>query len=186
MIPWETEVAKALARGKAEHKEILVEFYSPDCIGCQQMDKVTFPDQAVENFIIDRMVPLHAPAGTSTLSADFRVVWTPTLMILDFYGREHARTVGFLPPDEMVPSLLLGIGKTALDRGMHNEAVLQFSTLLNGYPQSAAAPEAVYLRGVSRYKSSQSPTALKDIYQQLKNEYPQSEWAKRAEPFSLL
>lgn len=186
MIPWETEMAKALARGKAEHKEILVEFFSPECIGCKQMDATTFPDPAVENFITDRMVPLHAQAGTSTLAADFRVVWTPTLLVLDFYGREHQRTVGFIPPEEMVPYLLLGIGKTALDRGQHNEAVLQLNTLLNGYPKSVVAPEAVYLRGVSRYKSSQSATALKDIYQQLSAEYPESEWTRRAQPFTML
>ncbi|MCM0083996.1 thioredoxin fold domain-containing protein [Geomonas sp. Red32] len=186
MIPWESEMSKALARGKAEQKCILLDFFSPECIGCQQMEEASFPNQSVANFITDRMVPIHAAAGTSTLSADFNVVWTPTLVVLDFYGREHQRTVGFLPPDEMVAWLLLGIGKTALDKGQHNEAVLQFNTLMNGYPTSAAAPEAIYLRGVSRFKTSQTAATLKETYQQLKNDFPHSEWTKRAEPFALL
>ncbi|HJV67027.1 MAG TPA: thioredoxin fold domain-containing protein [Geomonas sp.] len=186
MIAWETEVSKALARGKAEQKCIMLDFFSPECIGCQQMDAVTFPDTAVSNFITDRMIPLHAPATASTLAADFRVVWTPTIIVLDFYGREHQRTVGFLPPEEVVASLLLGIGKSALDNDQYNEAVLQFNTLLNGYPLSAAAPEAVYLRGVSRFKSSHSASALKECCQQLSTQYPDSDWAKRAQPFSLL
>lgn len=186
MIAWETDLSKALARGKAEQKCIMLEFFSPECIGCQQMDAVTLLDSGVSNFLTDRMIPLHATANTSTLAADFRVVWTPTIIVLDFYGREHQRTVGFLPPEEMVASLLLGIGKSALDNGQYNEAVLQLNTLLNGYPRSTAAPEAVYLRGVSRFKSSQSPSALKECCQQLSTQYPDSEWAKRAQPFSLL
>ncbi|HJV34413.1 thioredoxin fold domain-containing protein [Geomonas sp.] len=185
MIAWETEIANALARGKAEQKCIMLEFFSPQCIGCQQMESVTFNDLAVQNFLTDRMIPMQATT-TSTLAADFRVVWTPTVMVLDFYGREHQRTIGFMPAEEMVASLLLGIGKSALDNGQYNEAVLQLNTLLNGYPESAAAPEAVYLRGVSRFKSTQSAAVLKECYQQLSGQYPDSDWAKRAQPFSLL
>ena len=186
MIAWEKEISKALSRGKAEQKCILLDFFSPECIGCQQMEAVTFPTIAVESFLTDRMVPLQVPAGSSTLAAEFKVVWTPTLIVLDYYGKEHQRTVGFLPPEEIVASLLLGIGKSALNNGQYNEAVLQLNTLVNGYPQSAAAPESIYLRGVSRFKSSQSVTALKECYQQLSREYPDTEWTKRAQPFSLL
>ena len=186
MIAWETDMGKALARGKAEQKSVLLQFYSSECIGCQQMDRVTFPELDVANFIIDRMVALRAPVGAKTLAADFRVVWTPTLVILDYYGKEHQRTVGFIPPDEMVASLLLGLGKVSFDNDQFNEAGIQLNTLLNGYPRSAAAPEAVYLRGVARYKSSHAATALKDAYQQLLAEYPGNEWTRRAEPYTLL
>jgi len=186
MIPWESDMGKALARGKAEQKTVLLEFFSPECIGCKQMDAVTFPQVAVENFIMDKMVPLRAPVGTKTLACDFRVAWTPTLVILDYYGKEHQRTIGYIPPGEMVASLLLGMGKVSFDNADFNEAVVQFSTLLNGCPNSAVAAEAIYLRGVARYKSSHAPAALKDTYKQLLAEYPQSEWTGRAEPFTLL
>jgi hypothetical protein len=186
MITWESEMAKALARGKAEQKCVLLDFFSPECIGCKQMDAVTFPDDAVSNFITDRMIPLRARVATEGLATDYRVVWTPTLVILDYYGKEHQRTVGYIPPDEMVASLLLGIGKASFDNDQFNETIIQLNTLLNGYPQSAAAPEAVYLRGVARYKSSHAAGALKETYQQLLAEYPGSKWTRRAEPYSLL
>ena len=186
MISWESDMAKALARGKAEQKSVLLEFFSPECIGCKRMEEVTFADPQVINFISDRMIPLRIPIGSGAHSADFRVSWTPTIVVLDYYGREHQRTVGYLPPDEVVGSLLLGMGKVSLDYGQFSEAVIQFNTLLNGCPQSAAAPEAVYLRGVARYKSSQSTAALKEIRQQLLAQYPENEWTKRAEPFTLL
>jgi len=179
-------MGKALARAKAEQKCVLLDFFSPECIGCKQMDAVTFPDDRVVNFISSRLVPLRAEAGTGSLAADFRLVWTPTLIILDLYGHEHQRTVGYLPPDEMVPTLLLGISKASFVNDQFNEAVIQLSTLLNGYPESAVAPEAVYLRGVARYKSSHAPGALKEVYQQLLEQYPDSKWTRRAEPYSLL
>jgi len=186
MITWETEMGKALARGKAEQKCILLDFFSSECIGCKQMDAMTFPALEVSNFITDRMIPLRAEIGARSLASDFRVVWTPTLIILDFYGKEHQRTVGFIPPDEMVASLLLGIGKVGFEHDQFNEAVIQLNTLLNGYPKSASAPEAVYLRGVARYKSSHAVAALRETYQQLLAEYPGSAWTRRAEPYSLL
>ena len=186
MITWEPEMAQALARAKAEHKCILLEFYSHECIGCKQMEEVTFPDTEVANFITDRMIPLRAEISSSRLVSDFRVVWTPTLVVLDLYGKEYQRTLGFLPPNDLVPSLLLGIGKVAFESGQYSESVIQFNTLLNGHPTSAFAPEAVYLRGVARYKSSHTPGALKECYQQLLAQYPDSDWTRRAEPYSLL
>jgi hypothetical protein len=186
MIAWESEMGKALARGKAEQKCVLLDFFSPECIGCKQMEAVTFPDLDVSNFITDRMIGLQVEVGARNLAADFRVVWTPTLIVLDYYGKEVQRTIGFLPPDEMVATLLLGIGKVGFENDQFSEAVIQFNTLLNGYPKSAVAPEAVYLRGVARYKSSHSVGALKDIYQQLSADYPDSAWTRRAQPYTLL
>ena len=186
MITWESEMGKALARGKAEQKCVLLDFFSPECIGCKQMDAVTFPETGVSNFITDRMIPLRADVGSRSLASDFRVVWTPTLIVLDYYGKEHQRSVGYIPPDEMVASLLLGIGKVSFESDQFNETVIQLNTLLNGFPRSASAPEALYLRGVARYKSSHAVGALKDVHQQLLAEYPDSAWTRRAEPFSLL
>lgn len=186
MIEWETDMGKALARGKAEQKCVLLEFFSPECIGCKQLEAVTFPDTEVSNFIMDRMVALRCDVAAKPLTSEFRVVWTPTLIVLDYYGKEYQRTVGYLPPADLAASLLLGIGKVAFENDQFSEAVMNFNTLLNGYPASAMAPEAVFLRGVARFKSSHQAAPLKDAYQQLLSEYPGSTWTSRAEPYSLL
>ena len=149
------------------------------------MDAVSYPDEKVANFIIDKVVPVRILAD-SPLASDFKVTWTPTLVTLDFYGKEHYRTVGFLPPDELVSFLLLGIAKTDFDGQQYSDAILNLNMLLAGYPQSAAAPEAVFIRGVARYKSTKDTSPLKEAYQQLTAAYPGSEWAKRAQPYRLL
>jgi TolA-binding protein len=58
--------------------------------------------------------------------------------------------------------------------------------IVSTYPRSAAAPEAMYLRGVVRFKSTHEAEPLKEAFEQLKRDYPASEWAKRAMPYGLL
>ncbi|TWJ18077.1 hypothetical protein JN12_02840 [Geobacter argillaceus] len=150
------------------------------------MDAVSYPDVKVSNFIIDKVVPLRVPADAQPLSTEFQVHWTPTLVTLDMYGKEHYRTVGFLPPEELVPSLILGIAKVDFAAQQYNDALINLNMLLAGYPASSAAPEAVFLKGVCGYKSSKNAQYLKEAYEQLAGNYPASEWTKRANPYSLL
>jgi hypothetical protein len=149
------------------------------------MGAVTYPDTRVAEFVTSRMVPLQVLAD-SQLAGDFKVKWTPTIVVLDYYGKEHHRTVGFFPPEEFIPNLILGMGKIDFDTDQFNDAILNLDQLLARFPKSDAAPEAIYLRGVARYKSSQNAAPLKEAYEKLKADYPASEWTKRAEPYSLL
>jgi len=149
------------------------------------MDAVTYPDDKVVAFINERIVPLRAEAE-GPFAGEFRITWTPTVVTLDFYGREHHRTVGFLAPEELLPSLLIGMAKIDFDVNQYNDAILPLDELLSRYADSAAAPEATYLRGVCRYKSSHQAGPLKEAYEQLQAHYPKSEWALRAAPYRLL
>ena len=149
------------------------------------MGAVTYPDEKVAEFVAGRMVPIQV-LFDSPLAADFKVKWTPHIIVLDYYGKEHHRTVGFFPPEEFIPSLLLGMGKIDFDTNQFNEAISHFDTILTDFPKSSAAPEAIFLRGVSGYKSSHNAAPLKEAYEKLKAEYPASEWVKRAQPYSLL
>lgn len=149
------------------------------------MGAVTYPNDKVTDFIMSRLVPIQVLAD-SKLATDFQIKWTPTIIVLDYYGKEHHRTVGFFPPEEFIPSLLLGMGKVDFDTDQFNAAIIHFDTLLAEFPESDAAPEAIYLRGVSRFKASHDPKPLKEAYEKLKTRYPASEWAKRAEPYGLL
>ncbi|MGA2150669.1 MAG: thioredoxin fold domain-containing protein [Geobacteraceae bacterium] len=185
MITWESEMTKALERGVAEKKPILLDFFNSGCIGCKQMGAVTFPDDKVADFIMQRMVPLQVLAD-KPLADEFRVKWTPTIIVLDYYGKEHHRTVGFFPPEEFIPSLLLGMGKVIFDTDNFGDAIRHFDRLLADFPKSGVAPEAIFLSGVSKYKSSHDAKPLKEAYEKLKAEYPQSEWTMRAQPYSLL
>ncbi|MEN6466775.1 MAG: hypothetical protein ABFD62_16485 [Syntrophaceae bacterium] len=104
------------------------------------MGAVTYPNQEVKDFIAQNLVPVQLLHDKKPESDDLNVRWTPTVIILDSEGHEHNRTVGFLPPDKFIPSLILGIGKMHFDRDRFEEAIGQFENILEKYPASDAAP----------------------------------------------
>ena len=150
------------------------------------MDTVTYPNDKVIEFIQKNLIPLRVAFDAQPLSTDFNIKWTPTLITLDSNGKEHYRTVGFLPPEELIPSLLLGIAKSHFDLERFSEALSVLNKIIAEYPKSDSAPEAVYLRGVCKYKSTLKPQPLKEAYEQLQANYSSSEWTKRAYPYRLL
>ncbi len=150
------------------------------------MDTVTYPNPAVIEFIQKNLIPLQVAYNAQPLAADFNIQWTPTLVTLDSRGKEHHRTVGFLGPQELIPSLMLGMAKCHFDLERFKETLSLLEKLLGEFAGSDSAPEAIYLRGVSRYKSMHDPKPLKEAYEELQKKFPASEWTKRAAPYRLL
>ena len=149
------------------------------------MDAVTYPQKAVETFLAEAMIAVRIPFD-QPLAKEFKVTWTPTLVTLDWNGEEHHRTVGFLSAEELVASLMLGSAKVYSDLELFDKAFGSLGKLLSAYPASDAAPEAMFVRGVCGYKSTHNPAPLKEAYEQLRKQHPQSEWTKRAYPYRLL
>jgi tetratricopeptide (TPR) repeat protein len=150
------------------------------------MEAVTFPQSKVVRFVMDHVIPVRVPHDQKPLSEQYQVKWTPTLLTLDAEGREHHRTVGFLPAEDLMASILLGQTKVHFDAENFQEALKVLEALLSEFPKSSAAPEALFLRGVCRYKSTHDPKPLKEAYEKLSSTYPDSEWTKRAYPYRLL
>ena len=150
------------------------------------MDAVTYPEAGVIGFIEENFIPLRVPFDAQPHAADFNIKWTPTVITLGPDGKEHHRTVGFLGPDELIPSLLLGRGKFHFDHDRFAEALESLNSVVANYPKSDSAPEAIFHSGVCQYKSSNNPKPLKEAYEKLNAEFPANEWTKRAYPYRLL
>ena len=150
------------------------------------MAAVTYPNAKVVQFVNERMTPLQVKFDAQPIASDFNVKWTPTIITLDSNGREHHRTVGFLAPEELIPSLLLGISKVYFDSDQFDDTLSNLNNLLSEYPESDSASEAIYLKGVGLYKSTHNPKPLKEAYEKLNARDPKGEWTKRAYPYRLL
>lgn len=150
------------------------------------MDAVTYPDKKVVDFIGEHVVPLKLSFDAKPAADDYNVKWTPTLITVNGGGKEHHRTVGFLPPEELIPSLLLGIGKVFFDQERITDALKYFEKLVKEYPKSDSTAEALYFKGVSEYKNTHDAKPLKLAYELLQAGYPSSVWTKRAYPYRLL
>lgn len=150
------------------------------------MDTVTYPESKVARFIEENFIPLRIRTDSKPYPEKFKIKWTPVLIVLGPDGEEHHRTVGFIGPEELVPSLLLGLGKYHFDHDRFDQALAGLEQLLADHGRSDSAPEAVFLRGVCGYKQSHDPKPLKAAYERLRVDFPDSEWTKRAYPYRLL
>lgn len=150
------------------------------------MDAVSYPNPKVIDFFDKNLIAVKVLIDSEPLPKKFRVQWTPTLVLLDAEGEEHNRTVGFLPPEELLPSLMFGIGKSQFDHDAFAEAESTFQHLLSEYPKSDSSAEAAYYLGVSRYKRTHNAEELKKTIQHLQRDFPQSEWVKRASVYQML
>lgn len=150
------------------------------------MDAVSYPNPKVVEFFEKNLIGVKVLISSQPLPKKFRVQWTPTLVLLDAEGEEHNRTVGFLPPEELLPSLMLGIGKSHFDHDEFTQAENTFQKLLAEYPKSDSSAEAAYYLGVSRYKRTHNAEELKKTIQHLQRDFPQSEWVKRASVYQML
>jgi TolA-binding protein len=107
----------------------------------------------------------------------FEAVWTPTVLILNANGTERMRIEGYLPKEEFRPQLELGLARILFMNKDWPEAERKYAEVLQRYPHSKAAPEALYWKGVSRYKASNDHTILGGLPGQFKEKYPDSIWA---------
>lgn len=110
----------------------------------------------------------------------FNSQWTPTLILLDPDGVERHRVEGFLPVDDYLAQLDLGLGKIAFQGALYREAEERFRSTCETHAASGAAPEACYWAGVAAYKASNDPASLSATAKRLKKDYPASEWARKA------
>ena len=150
------------------------------------MGTVTYPTAAVAKFVDLNFVPVQVEVSNKELMEKYSVSWTPTILVLDADGKEHYRSVGFLQPDVFIATFELGKARYYLGVELFAEARAMLEELIERCPVPEVVPEAVFFHGVAAYKHTHDPKSLRKAYDTLTAKYPQSEWAKRAEPYKLI
>jgi TolA-binding protein len=144
-----------------------------------------YPQPEVTQFIVDNFEPVrvhvkHQAEEYKRLAARFNEQWTPTVMVIDPDGEERHRIEGFLPPDEFLSQLKLGLAKSAFARSHFAEAERRFREIVALHPATDAAPESLYWAGVANYKGTGDGKALQDTYAAFRDRYQQTTWAQKA------
>jgi outer membrane protein assembly factor BamD (BamD/ComL family) len=101
-------------------------------------------------------------------------------LIIDPEGKERFRVEGYLPKSEFRAQLELGLARIAFMHKKWAEAERRYAELAELSPETVAAPEAVYWRGVSHYKGTNDHTALGEVANQLKSNYSESVWTMKS------
>ena len=99
------------------------------------------------------------------------------MIILDPNGKERYRIDGYLPVEEFRAQLEMGLARVAFMGKDWADAERRYAEVLDRYPNSKAAPEALYWKGVSRYKQTNDHTVLGELPAQFRQKYPDSLWA---------
>ena len=144
-----------------------------------------YPDPRVGDAITRHFVPVrvHAKQNADAFRAlgdRYDAHWTPTILILDNKGTERHRVEGFLPADEFLAQLALGVAKAAFARKDYAAAERLYRDVIARFPNTEPAPEAQYWAGVSKYRATNDPSALKATAQEFSNRYQSSTWATKA------
>ena len=140
-----------------------------------------YPDERVSSFINSNFIPvkIHVKENPDGFKR-FGAQWTPTVIVADSGGTERYRFEGFLPVDDFLAQLELGLAKSDFANGKFAEAEKRFRGIAERFSNSEVAPEALYWAGVSKYKGSNDAGALKDTATAFKSRYKDSAWAKKA------
>lgn len=140
-----------------------------------------YPDPLVSKLITERFVPVRIHVKEQpTMWKRFHIRWTPTVLVLDPDGTEGRRVEGFLPREELLAQIRLGLGFLAVARRDWAAARDEFERVVELFPDTDAGPEALYWAGVAKYSASHDATELKNVGRQFKERYTKTAWAKRA------
>lgn len=118
------------------------------------MDTVTYPDPRTVGAVAENLLAVRADISSEqVLAGEFRVQYTPTVIVLNQDRREEHRSVGFLRPEEFVPFLLLGVGKVHLSNRRYRQAVRAANRILTEFSGSQWARDAEALKNTSILRS---------------------------------
>lgn len=141
-----------------------------------------WPDERVARLVTENFLPARVHVRDKDykrVSERFGAPWTPTILLLDPGAVERHRIEGFLPVEDFLAQLTLGLGHLAFAAERWKDAERYFEDVVQRYPQTDAAPEAQYWAGVSRYKGG-DPGALAETARHFQAAYSDSTWAKKA------
>lgn len=144
-----------------------------------------YSDPRVARFISEQLEPVRVHVRDQKdeykrLAERYDAQWTPTILILDSEGQERHRVEGFLPVDDFLSQVALGLAKSAFQRKDYDEAERRYHEIVDQFSATDAAAEALYWAGVSKYKGSGDASALKATNAAFRERYQDTAWAKKA------
>jgi hypothetical protein len=152
------------------------------------MDAVTYPQASVQELLREQVAFAHVnqkePGGFAGILDRAPAMWTPTFLLADRAGRHIRRWVGFLPPDDYLNEIRLGLAMHHLLRRRPEDALLTLAPLLDADDRST--PEAFYWAGVADYRIANDKRALLPRWDELVRRFPDSTWALRADCLETL
>ena len=101
-VPGGLDYEAGMAKAAKEKKFVLLDFYTPWCHSCREMEKTTFVDPGVASTLKSRVVPVKVDASKQKdVAGKYAVIATPTVWLLDPAGARIAQRTGYMSKEEM-------------------------------------------------------------------------------------
>lgn len=179
-LVWLEDLDAARETARVARRPLFIDFWAHNCAGCERLEAVTYPDADVTRYMAEHFVAARINSDERpALAREFGVHWTPTLLALHHLGHRLRETIGYLPPAEMLPELILTAALYDLRSARAREAEVRFQEVVQRFPTSQAAPEALYWQGIAAYRRSKDKDNLWVAWRELSTVYPQSLWAEK-------
>lgn len=186
-VAWERKWLKGLTNAGYEGKNILLYFSSAKSVACRQMEAVTFADDKVAAFLNEHLVPIQIQADEAgDLGERYELRWTPHLLVLNPRERVLQMATGWFSPEELVPWTIMGLARDHFLQKNWTMTKVRCQWIIDDYPNSFAAPQAIYYHGVAATQADHDTRHLKAVLTTLQKNHPHSEWTMRARPFAKL
>lgn len=147
------------------------------------MGTVTYPNADVQRYLEQHFIPVQFNVVEQPDVMDrFNCSWTPALIVHDAEAREYRRSLGYLDPARFLGEMALARLAETIHRRQYPaaaERVPEALKLTKG--DLAREPEARYFAAVVDYKSAGDPARLIEGWSRLIEDFPESDWAKKAE-----
>lgn len=138
-----------------------------------------YPVTAVVEAVEARFVPLRLHQKNPHVR-ELKIVWMPTVVILDRRGVEHYRSVNAVPPAEFLDMLDIGEALARMREAGYDRAVAVLQAALDRRSDGPLHPELLFWLGVSGYfQGGHDGEARDGAWANLMECYPASIWALR-------
>ena len=105
------------------------------------------------------------------------------MLIMDPDGKERWRLEGYLPRAEFRANIEMGLARVAFMKKDWAGAEQRYADVVERYPDSHYAPDAIYWRGISRYKQTSDHDTLTEVADAFTNKYQNSLPAVKSTPW---
>lgn len=97
---------EGLQLGKNEGKKVFINFYADWCHYCKLLDKKTFVDERIINYLNEYFIPVKVNSDKNrNVAQKYQVRNLPVMWILNKDGEPIGQQPGFMPPEKLLPIL---------------------------------------------------------------------------------